>query len=191
MIAVAMTLAASRNPRNSSETKGRILAAAQAAFSEQGYSQTGMREVAERAGVAHSLILRYFGTKANLFANALNASFSQSSFPVGAKPQFGQRVVEGIDDPTIRVISPGMVALALGDDEARKIAAKVLAEQTTGNVAQWLGGPDSEVRATKLVMLAMGYSIFSRLLDVQVSQDAQRKTAAWMASTIQGLVDAD
>jgi hypothetical protein len=100
-------------------------------------------------------------------------------------------VVEGIDDPTIRVISPGMVALALGDDEARKIAAKVLAEQTTGNVAQWLGGPDSEVRATKLVMLAMGYSIFSRLLDVQVSQDAQRKTAAWMASTIQGLVDAD
>ena len=84
-----------------------------------------------------------------------------------------------------------MVALALGDDDARKIASKVLAEQTTGNVAQWLRGPDAETRATKLVMLAMGYSIFSRLLDVQVSVDAQRKTADWMARTIQGFVDVD
>ena len=185
-----MTLTASRATRNSSETKGRILAAAQAAFSQRGYSQTGMRDIAERAGVAHSLILRYFGTKANLFAEALNASFSQSTFPIGAKPQFGQLVIEGIDDPAVSIISPGMVALALGDDEARKIAAKVLGEQTTERVAQWLGGADAEFRATKLVMLAMGYSIFSRLLDVQVSREAQSKTGAWVASVIQELVDA-
>lgn len=149
----------------------------------------GMRDIAERGGVAHSLILRYFGTKANLFAEALSASFSKSAFPVGAKQQLGQLVVHGIDDPAVRVISPGMVALALGDDDARKIAAKVLAEQTTKNVATWLGGDDAEVRATKLVMTAMGYSIFSRLLDVQVSQEAREKTSAWIASTIQSLVD--
>jgi AcrR family transcriptional regulator len=148
-----------------------------------------MRDIAERAGVAHSLILRYFGTKANLFAEALNASFSQSALPVGAKPQFGQLLVRGIDDPAVRVISPGMVALALGDDVARQIAAKVLAEQTTKKVATWLGGADAEVRAIKLVMTAMGYSIFSRLLDMQVSQEAKEKTAAWIASTIQSLVD--
>jgi AcrR family transcriptional regulator len=185
-----MELAADRPPRNAVETKARILAAAQTAFSERGYSQTGMRDIAERACVAHSLILRYFGTKANLFAEALTASFADSSFPGATKPNFGQRVVEGIDNPEVNIISPGMITLALGDDEARKIAATVLASQTINRVSTWLGGPNAEVRATNLMIMAMGYAIFSRLLDLKVSEATRRGTADWMADAMQDLVDA-
>lgn len=180
-----------RPSRNAADTKARITAAAQGAFAERGYSQTGMRDVAERAGVAHSLIIRYFGTKANLFSAALNASFAENSFTQASKPTFGSRIVQGIDDPEVRIISPGMIALALGDDEAREIAAAVLATQTTERVATWLGGADAEVRATNLMVLAMGYAIYSRLLDPQLPDDTRRGSAKWMATAIQALIDGD
>jgi AcrR family transcriptional regulator len=190
MVARTMEQAEHRAPRNAAETKARILAAAQRAFAERGYSQTGMREIAERAGVAHSLILRYFGTKANLFSAALTLSFAEPSLTGAIKPTFGRRVVEGIDDPGVTIISPGMIALALGDDEARRIAATVLANQGIARVAKWLGGPDAEVRATNLMILAMGYAIFSRLLDLQMPPAVRQESADWMATAMQALIQA-
>lgn len=191
MLAGAMDAAVTRPPRNAPETKARILAAAQSAFSERGYSQTGMRDIAERAGVAHSLILRYFGTKANLFGEALSASLADRPVMSQSTARFGERIVEGIDNPAVDIISPGMIALALGDDEARRTASKILAEQTVERVARWIGGPNAEVRATNLIMLAMGYAIFSRLLDLQVSQETRQGVADWIARTIQDLIGAD
>jgi AcrR family transcriptional regulator len=175
--------------RNSAATRARIIAAAQVVFSERGYAQSTMREIAEAAGVAHSLILRYFVSKANLFAEALKASLAQSPMRAWPKEGFGARVASAIDDPQTRIISPGMVALAIGDDEARAAAAKILAEETMGTIAGWLGGPQAEARATQIMLLTMGYAIFSRHLNVQGSDQTRQATSDWMAQLLQGLVD--
>jgi len=44
--------------------------AARQLFAEQGYG-TSTREIAERAGVSHELIFRYFDSKGDLFVEAV------------------------------------------------------------------------------------------------------------------------
>ncbi|MEO1189922.1 MAG: helix-turn-helix domain-containing protein, partial [Pseudomonadota bacterium] len=44
-------------------TEARLLNAAETIFAEQGFAATGVREIANAAGVSVSLINRYFGSK--------------------------------------------------------------------------------------------------------------------------------
>lgn len=58
--------------RDASRTKSAILNAAIAEFSAHGPAGTRMDEVAARAGVNKSLIYQYYGSKQELYAEALN-----------------------------------------------------------------------------------------------------------------------
>jgi AcrR family transcriptional regulator len=46
-------------------------------FATQGYSRTTTREIAEHAGVLEALLFRHFGTKANLFEQAVLEPFAE------------------------------------------------------------------------------------------------------------------
>jgi AcrR family transcriptional regulator len=59
-----------RRPARSEATKTRILEAARLLFAEKGFERTTIRLVAKRAVIHPSLVMRYFGTKENLFAVA-------------------------------------------------------------------------------------------------------------------------
>jgi len=54
----------------SEATRRTILAAARAAFAMRGYEHTTIRAVAAEAGIDASMVMRYFGSKAGLFAAA-------------------------------------------------------------------------------------------------------------------------
>ena len=56
--------------RRSEGTRLAILAAAREAFASRGYEQTTIRAVAAQAGIDASMVMRYFGSKAGLFAAA-------------------------------------------------------------------------------------------------------------------------
>ena len=56
--------------RSSSETKALILAAARERFAADGYERGTIRAIAADAGIDPSMVMRYFGTKENLFAAA-------------------------------------------------------------------------------------------------------------------------
>lgn len=53
-----------------------LLTAARDIFAERGFKGTSTRDVAERAGVTEVMIFRHFGTKANLFQEAIVAPFT-------------------------------------------------------------------------------------------------------------------
>jgi TetR/AcrR family transcriptional regulator len=59
--------------RDAARTKGSILAAAIGEFAMRGPAGTRVDEVAARAGVNKSLIYQYFGSKQELYAEALNS----------------------------------------------------------------------------------------------------------------------
>ncbi|MFY2789290.1 TetR family transcriptional regulator [Rhodococcus sp. MALMAid1271] len=59
-----------RQPRSAAATRARILDAARAQFAVDGYDRTTMRSVAGTAGVDAAMVVRYFGTKESLFAEA-------------------------------------------------------------------------------------------------------------------------
>lgn len=61
-----------RSPRRApGEVRELVLEAARELFSTHGYSSTSTKRIAERAGVAEALLFRHFGSKAQLFREAV------------------------------------------------------------------------------------------------------------------------
>jgi AcrR family transcriptional regulator len=61
---------ASPRTRNATQTRADILAAARRRFGSDGYERTTLRAVAADVGVDPALVIRYFGSKQDLFAAA-------------------------------------------------------------------------------------------------------------------------
>ena len=57
-------------PRNAAQTRADIVAAARRRFATEGYERTTLRAVAADVGVDAALVIRYFGSKQDLFATA-------------------------------------------------------------------------------------------------------------------------
>ncbi len=66
-----------RRRRTSAEVRSAIVDAARALFSERGYGSTSTRDITALAGVAEPLLFRHFGSKSQLFEQAILAPFSE------------------------------------------------------------------------------------------------------------------
>lgn len=119
-------------PRGGSDARENIIQAAKELFAEFGYKGTTLRRIAAEAGIDHSLVNYYFGTKENLFSEAVLGGFSPSAIFKAVK------AVPGISLATLpRILSRTFVAFcetsnfqnnviptlkfALEDDEARQL----------------------------------------------------------------------
>src|SRR5882672_5074659 len=63
---------ASPRTRNATQTRSDILTAARLRFGSDGYERTTLRAVAADVGVDPALVIRYFGSKQELFAAAVD-----------------------------------------------------------------------------------------------------------------------
>lgn len=63
-------MAQSKPQRKSDRTRSAIVRAASRLFGENGYDRTTVREIAAEAGIDPALVIRYFGSKDQLFAHA-------------------------------------------------------------------------------------------------------------------------
>ena len=61
---------APQRARNANQTRADILAAARLRFGSEGYERTTLRAVAADVGIDPALVIRYFGSKQDLFAEA-------------------------------------------------------------------------------------------------------------------------
>ena len=59
-----------QRPRNAAQTRADILSAARRRFATEGYQPTTLRAIAADVGVDAALVIRYFGSKQDLFATA-------------------------------------------------------------------------------------------------------------------------
>ena len=60
-----------RKRRTTAEVRAAITEAALTLFAERGYGGTSTRDITTRAGVAEPLLFRHFGSKSNLFEQAV------------------------------------------------------------------------------------------------------------------------
>lgn len=90
-----------------------ILTAARAAFTERGYARATVRDIAQRAGVTHGLVLRQFATKEQLFLAAVpgtrdlaeSAAGDPATLPDRIANAFVERMETGADqDPFVALI---------------------------------------------------------------------------------------
>ncbi|MDE8651117.1 TetR/AcrR family transcriptional regulator [Novosphingobium album (ex Liu et al. 2023)] len=176
--------------RDAEATRARILDAAQRAFSETGYSHTGIREIAAMAGTSSTLLLRYFGSKAGLFEAALRAAMPVSIAIAGPRERLGEDLAKALLDPANTIRPPLMIALASGDPEAAAIAARVFEEMSITPVAAWLGAPDGRARALEIAMLATGLVFYLRQLPLAaLSPREQQHLTDWFAGAVKAVVE--
>lgn len=180
---------ANKGRRDREETKARIIEVAKQVFSEKGYSQAGLREIAARSNVAGSLLVKYFDTKANLFETALTMALIDPRLFQSDRSHFGEAIVQSIDEPKLSVLAPAMIALSLGDNEAMAVIAKVSREHILDPVASWLGPPDAGARASFILMLTTGYAIFGRHIAMHDSEKVRRRIAKLVSRALQAAVD--
>lgn len=175
--------------RNAALTRARILAAAFEAFARHGYARTGIREIAREAGVASSLLVRYFGSKANLFREALIHGIYEASVFTHDRARFGKTMARLMTDdsgagPTGRLVA--MTVLAIADPESADVARKVIERHVIEPLAEWLGPPHSHERATSMYVLMLGFTVQIRQLTPgTVSPHSVR----WLAGALQDIVD--
>lgn len=171
--------------RNAAKTRARILAAALEAFAEHGYAKAGIREIADRADVASSLLVRYFTTKANLFEEALTHAIYTKSVFTRDPHNFGERMarmIAGEDDAQLTA----MMVLAIADPESRAIAKKVSKRHVIDPLAEWLGPPQAHARALEMLTLFTGYAVqMNHLATGPTPPDAVK----WLARSLQDIVD--
>lgn len=176
--------------RNAEHTRARILAAAQKAFSQLGYAQTGIRDIAAIADVSSPLLLRYFGSKAGLFEAALvDAMRTEEALKIG-RENLGEQLAKLFLNTDLEITQPSMIALSMNDPDARDILARVLQKHGVAPLAKWLGPPDARARALEITLLATGFVLYTRQLPQLFSaRGMDRKLAKWFAQSVQAIVD--
>jgi len=178
--------------RNAANSRARLLAAAKNCFAEHGYAATGIRDVADAAGVSYTLLSRYFGSKAGLLEAALTDSLTAKPFLVGARSEFGLNLAKLIVDAEGGQLPTAIAVLAAADPEARKIATRVVEAHVIGPLAAWLGPPDARRRAIAITMLGAGFVTHLHLLPVVDNAEglgASDPLVQWLADSFQRIVD--
>lgn len=156
-------------------------------FSARGYAQAGLRDIAAKAGVAPSLLIKYFGTKAKLFEEALAAAIIPIRQFQQDRARLGETIVASILDRDARMFAPAMIALALGDPEARQIAEQVVRDQIVAPMSEWLGGADAGACALNILAMTTGFWIYHRNMNTLLDAQAMERSAALLTQSLQDL----
>lgn len=176
-----MTKARGRGrPKGGSDSRTRILAAAVAEFGEHGYDGATLRAIAARAEVDPALVHHYFGTKADLFAEAadfpLRPDLVVPMILSGPREEAGERIIryilESFEDADVRRRGVMLLRTAIGGKLAVPLAVGFLSRELLPRVAKRLGGPDAELRADLVASQIVGLLTIRYVLRVKPLADA-------------------
>lgn len=153
------------------QTRARILAAARRLFADNGYDRTTIRAVAGEAGVNPGLVMHYFGSKEDLFAEAVSLS---SGGPAAESPDdvvehllssLGVKL-EGMP-PAAMAVLRSMLTHPEAAGEVRAAADLQMRELSAA-----IPGGDPVLRATLIGTTVMGAVIGRHLLGLEALRDA-------------------
>ncbi|RKR73333.1 TetR/AcrR family transcriptional regulator [Frondihabitans australicus] len=183
--------------RDSARTRSEILAAARDEFAREGFAGTTVRSVAAAAGVSPNLITRYFGGKEGLFVAATDVSLTLDRLYDGPRESLGLRLARSIvarwtgqpgDDPLLLLLR----ASGERPEAAQELAAfldRESLEPLRRQLAHYgMPAEEAESRAKAIDILMLGVSARLRVLRDDLGEPAALE--AWLAETIQRLVDA-
>lgn len=108
------TYASGRRQQQAADTKALILAAATRLFSDRGWAATGMRDIADEAGVSMVPLYSHFGSKSDLLAAAIDVGVvgDTDAVPLSERPEFAAL---GVGDRSERVAAAARLVTAINE----------------------------------------------------------------------------
>ena len=177
----------------SERTAEAILVAARKRFSSHGYDGTGLRAIADLAGVNVALIGRYFGSKQGLFLAAVPPTLDISRLMSGPMSEFGARAANLMDMRSPRGFDPMLALIRAAASPVCAPALKAaLDRQVIAPLAMRLDGRDTHVRAGMILATMAGYDLMMRVIGIEGlrgAAGAQRRNS--LAAALQHVVDSD
>jgi len=163
-------------------TREHILEAARDEFAARGFDRATIRGIASLAGVDPALVLHYFGSKAQLFGDAI-------SIPVEPAEVLRRSTVDGPEGLGAAVVTtflqgwedeyygPRLVALvrsAMTSDAALERVRDYLNRRVFGPLTRELGVADGELRATLAGSQLFGLAMMRYMMGIEPLASAPR-----------------
>ncbi|MDC0722527.1 TetR/AcrR family transcriptional regulator [Nannocystis bainbridge] len=183
--------AAAPRPRDAEQTRAEILHAARVLFATRGYANAGMREIAAAAGITPALVVRYFGSKRDLFVAAIESDIALGPFLGPDRATVGRHIARHFFSKPVREVDTLSILLhAAGQPEVCDLATELLATRVIQPLARWLGPPRAEARASLVLAIISGTWLFRQALPMRAfAGGPDTSLASCLAAQIQHVVD--
>ena len=154
----------------SAPARAAILAAARSRFAADGYEKATIRAIAAEAGIDASMVIRYYGSKAELFeASAaidltLRETVTTHEGPERLAEEYGHAFMSRWESGTNEV-EQLLIRTALTHPDAVGQVQRIFDEQIKPPILAALAGdPDAELRAALVLTQTLGLAICRYLL---------------------------
>jgi AcrR family transcriptional regulator len=156
-------------------TAQRILDAARAEFGEHGFEATTIRRIARHAKVDPSLVMQHYGSKAALFAVAVQLA--------DAAPGEVESHLHDVLDVRLAALPPETRALVRSMLTAPEAAGAMSAflNERVANLSRAMGGEDADLRAALIVSSILGLTIARHFLKLDAFTSASDADIARVA----------
>jgi AcrR family transcriptional regulator len=168
--------------RDAAATRAAILQSARSAFAKAGYDGAGVREIAAGAGVTAMLVNRYFGSKEQLFAEAVAASMAATSVlaPEIVKPHAAGEAIAAM---LVGITKPGEAPLegfqimlrSASNERAAEIAREQIERHHQKNIAASLSGTLAPQRTGVMLALIAGFQMMRQTVGLSALAKAEPK----------------
>ncbi|AMH43356.1 MULTISPECIES: TetR/AcrR family transcriptional regulator [Burkholderiaceae] len=151
--------------RDSEASRARILDAAKIRFSQNSYDGVGVREIAADANLDPAMVLRYFGSKENLFREIASQAFEVEALladGIEALPERAASLLMGeVDDDAWRSgYDPLRLLLAsIGSVTAGPILSEYLHRDFIAPLVKAIGGREARERGALVAAQIVGFAL--------------------------------
>ncbi|BBY18642.1 TetR family transcriptional regulator [Mycolicibacterium litorale] len=154
--------------RNAAATRNDILKSAIRHFARAGYDGVGVREIAGDAGVTAMLVNRYFGSKEQLFAEAVEVSFAPPVFVAENADALARDVATALITRSAREtddLAPFLIMLrSASNPRAIEIVREAIERHVGKRLAGQLPQPGRQVRSDVLLSVISGVLLMRRVV---------------------------
>ncbi|MGH8828772.1 MAG: TetR family transcriptional regulator [Jiangellaceae bacterium] len=184
-------------PLRSAATRAAILRAAQARFASDGYQKATIRAIAADADIDPSMVMRYYGSKADLFAAAVDVDLRLPALDDVPTARLGQTLVayfltrwEG--DPSNDAMQM-LLRSATTDESVAELMRSIFRRQLTPVVSSVVENPEEAVQRAGLMssqLLGLALCRYILCLPPVASMDPD-DIVFWLGPTIQRYLTGD
>ncbi|MEV6567928.1 TetR family transcriptional regulator [Streptomyces kronopolitis] len=178
--------------RKGERTRRRILAAARRRFAEVGYERATIRAIAAEAEVDKSSVIQYFGSKQELFREAVRWHLPHDALTTGDPGQVVENRLRGMLDHWAADQDTPMAVLlrtSMTSEEAAELLRRHVTTEVTDHLAAAIDGPDARLRAALFGAIMMGIASQRHLLHLPDLAEADVEDIVRLAAPLlRGLI---
>ncbi|MFD6883502.1 TetR family transcriptional regulator [Rhodococcus sp. NPDC060084] len=177
--------------RSSDETRKLILDAAGKAFATRSYRDITLKDIAVDAGVSAPLIIKYFGSKEQLYEALVDFQAGAQVLFDGPLETLGERMVAMFARPLepYKPLSMNILFMSGASDESNRLLRENYSTQMIDALAARLPGVDARLRAELAMSAVMGLAIMRRRMMREHATGTLDEVVALYAPVVQALLD--